>query len=160
MATKKAKWRGRELMEIAALPVDVGEDAFTGRPRPVGVVDAGKKELLDFAEFLKRNLITFPYIEENRIVLMPMKEGWEGDVYIFRAPKSYTDRTWIAFDFDGKVTVNISQSDYLTYQEDLFFDQLCASRGNVFIDFLELFSVGKVVRIIDRLNAMPVNIFS
>ena len=75
-------------------------------------------------------------------------------------PKSYVDRTWIAFDYDGNVTVNIAQSDYLNYQEDLSFDQLCTSLGNVFIDFLDLFSNGKGVRIIDQLNAMPTNIFS
>ena len=77
-----------------------------------------------------------------------------------KSPKDYTNHTWIAFDFDGNVTVNISQHDYLTYQEDLSFDQLCASMGKVFIEFLDLFSTGKEVRIIDRLNAMPVNIFS
>ncbi len=89
-----------------------------------------------------------------------MKEGWDNGIFIFRIPRTYTDRTWIAFDFDGNVTVNISQSDYLLYQEDLSFDQLCTSMGNIFIEFLELFSTGKAVRIIDRLNAMPVNIFS
>ena len=60
LITKKAKWRGREIMELAALPVDVGEDAFTGRPRPVGKVETSKKELQTFAEFLKRNLIAMP----------------------------------------------------------------------------------------------------
>ncbi len=160
MITKKAKWRGREIMELAALPVDAGDDAFTGRPRPVGSVETTTTTLHEFAEFLKRNLIAMPYIEKNRIVLLPMKEGWDSGLFLFRKPKNYTDRTWVAFDFDGNVTVYISQYDYLTYKEDLSFDQLCASMGNVFIEFLELFSAGKDVRIIDRLNAMPVNIFS
>ena len=160
IATKKAKWRGREIMELAALNVDLSDDAFTGRPRPVGSVEVPNRKLRDFAEFLKRNLIAMPFIEENRIVFLPMKEGWDSGVYIFRKPKDYTDRTWISFDFDGNVTVNISQSDYLQYQEDLSFDQLCSSLGNIFIEFLELFSSGKDIRIIDRLNAMPVNIFS
>ena len=51
MVNKKAKWRGREILELAAVPVETGEDAFTGRPRPVGKVETHKKELLAFAEF-------------------------------------------------------------------------------------------------------------
>jgi hypothetical protein len=160
MITKKAKWRGREIMELAALHVDESDDAFTGRPRPVGTVKTTTRNLQNFAEFLKQNLIAMPLIEENRIVLLPMKEGWDSGLFFFRYPKDYTYSTWIAFDFDGNVTVNISQSDYLLYQTDLSFDQLCTSMGNVFIEFLELFSSGKSARIIDRLNSMPVNIFS
>lgn len=160
MFNKKAKWRGREILELAAAPVEPGEDAFTDRPRPVGTVETDESELRSFAEFLKRNLIAMPIFEENRIVFLPMKEGWDSGIFIFRMPKTYVDRTWIAFDYEGNVTVSISQSDYLNYQEDLSFDQLCTSLGNVFIDFLDLFSNGKTVRIIDQLNAIPTNIFS
>jgi len=160
MINKKAKWRGREILELAAIPVEAGEDAFTGRPRPVGKVETSEKELHAYADFMKRNLIAMPFFEEKRIVFLPMKEGWDSGVFIFRMPRTYADRTWIAFDYEGNVTVNISQSDYLNYQEDLSFDQLCTSLGNVFINFLDLYSNGKAVRIIDQLNAMPTNIFS
>jgi hypothetical protein len=160
MITKKAKWRGREILELAAVPVETGEDAFTGRPRPVGKVETNERELQAYAEYLKRNLVAMPIFEDSRIVFIPMKEGWDSGVFIFRMPKTYVDRTWIAFDYAGNVTVNISQGDYLLYQEDLSFDQLCSSLGNVFIDFLDLFRNGKAVRIIDKLNAMPTNIFS
>jgi hypothetical protein len=160
MVNKKVKWRGRDILELAAIPVEVSDTAFTDRPRPVGKVDTNERELRNFAEFLKRNLIAMPLYEENRIVFLPMKEGWDSGIFIFRVPKSYIDRTWIAFDYDGNVTVSISKTDYLLYQEDLSFDQLCSSMGNVFIDFLDLFSNGKAVRIIDKLNAMPTTIFS
>ena len=160
MINKKAKWRGREILELAAVPVETGEDAFTGRPRPVGKVETNERELQAFAEFLKRNLVAMPLFEENRIVFLPMKEGWDSGIFIFRMPKTYVDRTWIAFDYEGNVSVSISQSDYLNYQEDLSFDQLCTSLGNVFVDFLKHFSSGKGVRIMDQLNAMPTNIFS
>jgi hypothetical protein len=160
MINKKAKWRGREILELAAVPVEAGEDAFTDRPRPVGTVETSERELQKFAEFLKHNFIAMPLFEENRIVLLPMKEGWDSGIFIFRMPKTYVDRTWIAFDYEGNVTVSISQSDYLNYQEELSFDQLCTSLGNVFINFLDFYSNGKAVRIIDQLNAMPTNIFS
>jgi hypothetical protein len=160
MISKKAKWRGREILELAAVPVETGEDAFTDRPRPVAKVETDERELEAFAEFLKRNLIAMPIFEENRIVFLPMKEGWDSGVFIFHMPRTYVDRTWIAFDYDGNVVVNISKADYLLYQEDLSFDQLCTSMGNIFIEFLDLFSNGKAVRIIDQLNAMPIDIFS
>ena len=36
--------------------------------------------------------------------------------------------------------ITISHKDYLDYREPLAFDALCDSLGQVFIDFLELFS--------------------
>ena len=49
---KKLKWKGREILEIAALPVVEGGDGFTERPRPMGQVPYTKEDLLGFAEFL------------------------------------------------------------------------------------------------------------
>jgi hypothetical protein len=68
--------------------------------------------------------------------------------------KNYLEDTWVAIDYDGKVTVNITEKDYLIFKQDLDFDQLCASLGNLFIEFLELSKSGQESKIIDRMNAL------
>ena len=56
--------------------------------------------------------------------------------------------------------VLVRVKDYLTYKEDLSFDRLCESLGNVFVEFLDLFKKGESVRIIDRMDALGLSIFS
>ena len=66
--------------------------------------------------------------------------------------KNYTDSTYVLFEEDGKVEVNISEKDYKKYKDELTFDQLCASLGNMFIEFLNLFRENNSGEIIKRLN--------
>ena len=80
--------------------------------------------------------------------------------FILGMKSDYTDETWVAFDNNGNVSVNISHRDYLEYKEALAFDQLCESLGNLFVEFVEMYHRGEGVRIIDRLNAVGVSIFS
>jgi hypothetical protein len=58
------------------------------------------------------------------------------------------------------MSVNISREDYFEYKEDLSFDRLCESLGDVFAGFLDLHRTGTAVRIIDRMNAVRVGFFS
>ena len=37
--------------------------------------------------------------------------------------QGYENTTWISFDYEGNVSVNISQKDYLKYKENLTFNQ-------------------------------------
>ena len=67
----------------------------------------------------------------------------------------YRDATWVNFDNDGEVSVHISQNDYLEYREPLAFDKLCASLGQVFIDFFDLYKKGEGVRAIDGSLVKP-----
>jgi hypothetical protein len=62
--------------------------------------------------------------------------------------------TWVAIDYDGNITVNITEEDYLLFKMDLDFDQLCQSLGGLFGEFLELSKQGQESRIIDRMNAL------
>jgi hypothetical protein len=157
---KRLKWRGRDLLELAAQPVDeAAAIGYTDRPRPVGRVDTTERELAAFADFCRRNLIAVPYVEPNRVVLALVIEGQDYGV-VLGLHRDYADDTWVAFDREGNVTAHIARRDYLRYRDDLSFDQLCVSLGQVFVDFLGLFAQGNNVRIIDRLNAMPVGIMS
>jgi hypothetical protein len=159
MITKRSKWRGRDIMEAAAQTVDVGENSYTARPRPVSRINIDKEQLFAFAKYLKKNLIAMPYYNHEKVIFVPVKMGEEYGI-LFGPNISYWDRTWISFEYSGDVSVNISKDYYLDYKEDLSFDQLCDSLGNLFIKFYEHFKNQEEVRIIDHLNEMKIGPFS
>jgi hypothetical protein len=156
---KKIKWRGREILELAAAPVEEIGNGYTGRPLPAGKIEYSKRDVMAFAEFAARHLIAWPYVDGHRVIFVPVMMGKEFG-YVLGLHPDYAQGTWISFDFDGNVSVNISKDDYLTYKEDLSFDRLCESLGNVFAEFLDLFKKGESIRIIDRMDALGLSIFS
>jgi hypothetical protein len=158
-ASKKIKWRGRELLELAAASVEKVGNGYTPRPLPAGKTDFNQRQILDFCEFARRNLIAVPYLGKDKAVLVPVKEGCEY-AFILGLKADYTDETWVSIDFDGNVSVNISHRDYLEYKESLAFDQLCESLGNVFVDFIRTYLRGEGGRVVDRLNSVGVPYFS
>lgn len=155
---RRLRWRGEEVFELAAMPVEDTADSFTARPRPAGQVPVSKTEMIRFVDFISRKLIAFPFKEENRVVFVLTLPG--NDLpYIFGIKKDYLEDTWVAIDYDGNITVNITEEDYLLFKMDLDFDQICQSLGDVFSDFLLLSKEGKESQIIDRMNALRLNPF-
>lgn len=157
--TKKIKWRGREVLEIAAASVEETGNGYTSRPLPAGKVEFSQQEIMEFAHFARRNLIAVSYVGKDRVIFVPVMMGREYG-FILGLKSDYTDETWVSFDFDGNVTVNISHRDYLEFIEALSFDQLCTSLGNLFVDFVQTYHNGEGVRIIDRMDAVRVGVFS
>ncbi len=155
---RKLKWRGQEVFELAAMPVEDTGNSFTARPRPTGQVPISKTEMIRFVDFITTNLIAFAFREDNRIIFVLTLPG-NDTLYLLGIKKDYLEDTWVAIDYDGKVSVNITQEDYLLFKQDLDFDQLCQSLGNVFIEFLELSKNGQETQIIDRMNALRLNPF-
>jgi hypothetical protein len=155
---RKLKWRGQEVFELAAMPVEDTGDSFTARPRPAGKVPISKTQMIRFVDFITTNLIAFAFREDNRIVFVLTLPGNDMP-YLLGLNKDYLEDTWVAIDYDGNVSVNITQEDYLLFKQDLDFDQLCQSLGNVFIEFLQLSQEGKESLIIDRMNALRLNPF-
>jgi len=157
LATGRLKWRGSEVFEMAAEPVEEVGDGYTARPRPIGKVEFTRQELFAFARFCARNLIAIAYLSPRQVVLVPVRMGQEY-TYLFQSGGTHPESTWISFDFEGEVAVHISQKDYLNFQEPLAFDKLCESLGHLFIEFIELHQRGEGVRIIDRMNALRMSI--
>jgi hypothetical protein len=157
--TKKIKWRGREVLEMTAGPVEETGSGYTTRPLPAGKTEFTPRQIGQFAQFAKRHLIAVPYTGKDKIVFVPVITGREF-AFIMGLKNDYVDETWVAFDLNGDVSVNISHRDYLNYNEELSFDQLCESLGNLFIEFIEMFQSGKSVRIIDRMNNVGISPFS
>jgi hypothetical protein len=158
-ATKKIKWRGREILELAAIPVEDTGNGYTSRPLPAGKTEYSQRQIMEFAEFARRKLIAVSYVGKDKVVFVPVMMGREAG-FILGLKSDYTDETWVSFDFEGNVTVNISHRDYLNYKEALSFDQLCGSLGDLFIEFMEMYLRGEGVRIIDRMDSVGVGIFS
>ena len=158
MLTRKVKWKGREVYELAAMSVKDATNGFTERPYPTGKINYSRRDLFDFASFLRSNQIALPFYEENKIAFVPIKMGKEFK-FLYTNNYDYKDSSWVLFDYEGNVTVHISKKDYLDYKENLSFDQLCESMGNLFKEFFELFIKGEEVRIIDRLDSLNISIF-
>jgi len=157
--TKKAKWKGGEVFELASMTIEPQPDGFTERPRPAGSISYTRDELIGFAAFLRRNLVAMPYYEENQIVFVPVKMGDEFS-YLLNREKFRQKKSWITFDFQGNVTVNISRKDYLDYKEELSFDQLCENLGKLFIRFMEYYRKGEAERIVYNLNELGLGLTS
>ena len=153
LINRKIKWRGQEVFELAAMPIEDTGNNYTARPRPAGQTQVSKTEMIRFVDFITENLIAFAFREENRIVFVPVLPG-KDTPYLFGLRKDYLEDTWVAIDYDGNVSVNITEKDYLIFKQDLNFDQLCESLGNVFIEFLELSKNGREQMIIDKMNAL------
>ncbi len=153
---RKLRWRGEEVFELAAMPVEDIGDSFTARPRPAGQVPVSKTEMIRFVDFMSKNLVAFPFKEDNRVVFVLTLPG--NDLpYLLGTKKDYLEDTWVAVDYDGNITVNITEEDYLLFKMDLDFDQICQSLGDVFSEFLELSKKGQESKIIDRMNALRLN---
>jgi hypothetical protein len=157
--TRKLKWRGSEILELAAQNVDDTKGSHTERPLPTGKVNFTKSELEDFAKYFEKNLLGLSYKENDRIIFMPLK--YKNEYFALYNPNyNYREKTWIAINFNGNVSVNISKEDYLDYKEDLAFEQLCNSLNDVIIDFIQLYISGREVRIIDKMDKLKINIFT
>jgi len=156
---RRLKWRGREIFELAAEPIEEVGNGYTSRPRPVGKVEYTPEQIRAFARYCARHLIALPYITTKNITLVPIKMGEEFG-RLLGLSGDYRDATWVNFDVEGEVSVHIAHKDYLDYREPLAFDQLCNSLGELFIEFLELHTKGEGVRAIDRMDDLRLGIFS
>jgi hypothetical protein len=157
--SKRMKWRGREIFELAAFKVEDTTSGYTSRPRPVGKADYTEQELHAFADFLSKNLIALSYFETDRVIFAPIKNSQEYPFLLGVTP-DLNEFSWVAFELNGNVSTHISHKDYLAYRDELSFDALCESMGQLFIEFLEICQRGEQVRVIERLNALQLGIFS
>ena len=140
--------RIRKLFELAAGTIVEAKDGYTERAYPVGTADYSKGELMGFAAYLKKNYIAAPIQESTGLVLI-LADEWFG--YLLDLHKNYDHSTKIIFGYDGNVSTFISKSDYTKYKQALTFDQLCASLGGVFMEFMQQYKSGELDKILDKL---------
>lgn len=154
-ANKKLKWRTREILELAAMPVTDTKNGFSERPLASGKIKGTSFEIKAFADFMQKNLIALPYFEEGKVIFS-LTSSYEKQIGLKRG---FANESWVSFNENGNVSVLITKQDYLKYKDAFSFDQLCSSLGNLFVEFFELFKHGDGVRIIDKFNALRLNPF-
>ena len=159
LISKKLKWRGREILELAAQNVQVNPESYTERPRPAGKIDVSRNELFGFAGYYRHNLLGITKREHSKVIFLPVRMN-QFENFLFNPGFNYRDKTHVTFDFDGNVSTFISKKDYLEYKEDLSFDHLSKSLGDLYLDFFHLYQKGEEVRIMDQLNEVRIHIFA
>ncbi|NPD47470.1 MULTISPECIES: hypothetical protein [unclassified Lentimicrobium] len=159
MVTGQTRWKGNHILELAAIGVESSNDAYTERPFPVREIDFTKDEILAMVAYLRKNLICIHYSDGDKIYLIPTNNNAAMGLLV-RSGFNVIQDTWIAFDPTGQVSVHISRKTYLSYKENLAFDQLCNNLGNLFIEFLDDYRKGEEVRIIDKLNTVKSDFFA
>jgi hypothetical protein len=158
MVTSQTRWKGNHILELAAIGIEQSNNAYTERPFPVREVDFTKDEILALVAYLRKNLICIHYNDGDKVYLVPINNSAAMDL-LFRSGFNVIEDTWIAFDPNGMVSVHISRKTYLSYRENLAFDQLCNNLGNLFIEFLDDYRKGEDVRIMDKLNTVKSDFF-
>ena len=147
--TRRMKFRYREILELAARPVEGSDNGFTPRPYPAGEATYTKKELTRFARYLLKQMLSYPCIERDRIVLIVSENMLPR---LLGLKHGYGDSTFVSFGFDGKISVRIAKRDYGRYREELTFDELCRSFATLFEEFLDLHRSGSEKQITQRLD--------
>ena len=148
LITKKIKSRDRKILELAAKPVDDTADGFTSRPYISGKTEFTHTEINRFSKFLLKHLIALPFHEENKIVFLLEYTS----LHLLYLKWNYSGLTHIIFNDDGTIAVYISKKSYSRYKDELTFDKLCASLGDLFKEFLDFFKNGNEGKIIKTLD--------
>jgi hypothetical protein len=151
LVKKKINWRYREVLELAARPVSGTSDGFTNRPFPAGKMNTDRSRLLKFSRFLFSEMIAYPVYEQDRIILIIPKNMW---LWVLFLKRNYESSTHIAIGNSGDLSVKIARDEYSAYRDELTFDQLCASMGDLFRQWFTAFENGKECEIINELNGI------
>ena len=74
IVNRRLKWRSREMLELAAMPVKETSNGFTNRPLPAGKSEYTQMELFAFARFLHSQLIAIPFYEQLGLTFVDFLE--------------------------------------------------------------------------------------
>ena len=149
LVSGKIRPRGRRILELAAGSVDETADGFTERPFPIGKRTYTKEQIMGFAGFLTRHLVVRPRIQEDRVYLVINASEIS---YLTLRWVNIQRKTYVAFDVSGHISVHIAKRDYRRYKDELTFDRLCRSLGELFKQFLSFYQRGEGQAIIAMMD--------
>ncbi len=144
---EKLESNARRLFILAAEHLDEASNGYTDRPYSASKADYTRDEVLGFARFLGGKNIVKSIIQENVVIL-----AFSMGISPLKDP-DLQQISYVSFDSEGNISVHISEYDYKRFKEELTFDQLCASLGDVFKRFLEYYKEGLEKRIIVELKS-------
>jgi hypothetical protein len=129
---------------MAAMPVKDTTDGYTDRPYPAGKFSASKDEITGFAKYLNKNLIATSSIEEDKVMLVFSNGFFQYIPFMRVNPQK---ETYISLYYSGDIDVHIAKKDYRKYRDELTFDQLCTSFGNIILTLLNYYKKGNCEKI-------------
>ncbi|KPK84934.1 MAG: hypothetical protein AMS27_08740 [Bacteroides sp. SM23_62_1] len=144
---EKFEANSRRLFRLASERIYETDDGFTERPFVAGRFECSRDELLGFVRFLHGSYVIRPFYYES---YTDLAFSMNTSLVVIREA---TEVSHIRFNYDGSITVRISEKDYRDYRERFSFDQLCTSMAMVFIRFLEYYKSGLESRIITELKS-------
>jgi hypothetical protein len=147
---REHRWRTTAVLEMAAMPVEEIREGYSMRPMPAGMLSYTWEELILFAGFVRKNLISVTHYELDKVVFT--LDHSMGKLLSFGSAD--VRDTWVAFDRKGNISVHISKKDYDKFDKKYAFDELCSSLGEVYKSFFELFKEGKSQEIIRKLDIL------
>jgi len=123
-------------LEMAAQPIIAATNGYTSRPFPVGKLHYSKDKIIQFAKYLHKELIATTYVQDDRVILVFSNGLFQ---YIPFLKPDFNHLSYVSFNYQGEIAVNFARRDYKKYWDEITFDQLCNSFGNIIIDFFEAF---------------------
>jgi len=144
---EKLESNARKLFNLAAEHVHEAFNGFTDRPYSACKTEYTRDEIRGFTRFMGGKKIAKSFVQQKVVILAfsmgisPLKEP------------DLQQISYVSFDNDGNISIHISEYDYKRFKEELTFDQLCASLGDVFMRFLEHYKKGLESRIIVELKS-------
>ena len=136
----------RRLFRLAAELIRDTSGGFTERPYSAGKLTASKDEMLGFSRFLNGKYVARTFHLEDRIYF---SFSMNKSLVNLEDPKEVS---YAVLDFDGNISVAISEKDYKDYVNRFSFDQVCSSMATIFGRFLEYYKQGLENRIIMELK--------
>jgi hypothetical protein len=140
------------VLELAGKRVNEIKNGFTNRPYPVGKYVFSQDELRVFADELKKYEIAESNISEDKTIFIFSRIFHSSSFNRYKHILNKT--THISFDSEGNMTVFIAKKDYEKYKEELTFDQLCQSLGELFMEFFAMYKDGKMDKVLEMLNSV------
>jgi len=138
----------RRLFKLSVRIIEDVSEGYTNRPLSYGKLDYSHYELNGFINYIASNYIGTVVTKDN-ISYITFSLG----ISTLKG-LSPTKYTYISFDNNGNVTVNISEYDYNQYKQKYSFDQLCNTMGKVMVGFLEYYKNGHESRIVTDLKSV------
>ncbi|MBN1271604.1 MAG: hypothetical protein JXB26_04980 [Candidatus Aminicenantes bacterium] len=145
---EKLESNARKLFNLAAEQVHDALNGFTDRPFSAAKAEYKRDEITGFARFLGGKKIVKSIIKQDVVIL-----AFSMGISPIKEP-DLKRISYVRFDSEENVSVHISEYDYKRFKEELTFDQLCASLGDVFINFLENYKKGMESRIFVELKSV------
>jgi len=124
------------ILKSAALKVTSTEDGFTARPWAAGKFDVNMEEFNKFAQYMSRKGYFQTTSKSGKTYLLL---GMPDMLSLMNTKTLLSNTTYLAFDDNAEVHVNVAESDYRLFKNELTFDAFCNSLVALIMTYFKLY---------------------